>query len=242
MTHTFDDGASSKIISNETLKELLEGKEPYVEWDEKFLKLKNENPDLRLNTKLTPRLVRSSRFQILNFMAEYSEYAFSRDQLLMIEIALVDGKRSADIIQLVNKTDQFGLKRYYFTEKGVKYYSFPRIVFTDERLIARSENYSKKNYPEKEAIIRQLWGRLANGPFEKGHKDPRKPLTEENIVPQPAELNRALKDRFFFGVLGIPVLPTPKYIMKYIKKYYTLEDMRRLHIELGKNLESLENK
>ena len=242
MIHTFDDGASSKIISDETLKKLLEGKEPYVEWDEKFLKFNKDNPDSKLNTKLTPDLVRSSRFQILNFMAEYSEYAFSRDQLIMIENALVDEKKSRDIIQLVNKTDQFGLKRYYFTEKGVTYYSIPRFVFTYKRLITRNENYSKKSYAVKEESSIQFWSELANGPFEKGHKDPRKPLTDENMVPQPAELNRTLKDHYICDNKGFPALPTPEHIMKYIIKYYSLEEMQELHTDLGRHLESLKNK
>lgn len=242
MIYTFEDGASSTIISDKTLKNLLKGKEPYVEWDEKFLKFNKDNPDSKLNTKITPNLARSSRFQILNFVAEYSEYAFSRHHLLIIENALVKGKKSSDIIQLVNKTDQFGLKRYYFTEKGVTYYSLPRFVFTYKRLITRREDYSKKDYTEKVKNSRQLLRDWADGPFEKGHKDPRKPLTDENMVAQPAELNRTLKDFYIFDAKGIPALPVPKHIMKYIIKNYSLEEMQELHTDLGRHLESLKNK
>lgn len=227
--HIFDNGLSVKIPNERVVEKLLRNVKPYSQWNEGFVQLKNKNEEFKLNLKISDKLMNSTKFQIRNFLAEHKEYAFSREHLLMIEDKLVKGRKSADIIQVINKVEQDGLKKYSFKRGKDTYYSFPEIKFTAKYLAKR------KNYTTKEEILademrqREYFSDLSKDDYEIGHKDPRLELTVENMVMQPSEINRSYKDNYIFDHNGLPKVPNPEAFVKNPEKFYNGEDLRMIY-------------
>lgn len=231
MHHTFENGSIVEIIQESELKAALKDKKPYTRWNQQLIELKKKNPDLKFNFKLTESLVNSTKFQIINFLIENSNKAFSRKHLLIIEEALVQGKKSGDIIQVINKTDQNGLQRFFFKENGIMYYSIPELIFTDKFLRKRKKYVSKEEAISDEKRIRGFFKDLSQDDYELGHKDPREPLTIENMVMQPSQINRSYKDNYIFDENGLPKCPNPEKLIKNPEKFYPNKEDRRLIYE-----------
>lgn len=213
-------------ITDEKLDSILSETSPYQNWHPEILQIAAEHPNFGYaKTPVTQKLINSSSFQLINFMANHPEYGFSRKHLKMIEEKLAK-QESLDIIQLVNKTDQRGLERFFFSENGVVYYSLPRLIFTDRHLQKRLLSVEKNELDSNEKRNREYFRRLSKDDYEVGHKDPRLPLDAENTVMQPSEINRSYKDNYIFDDHGLPFVPTPEKLAENPDKFYSKEDQQ----------------
>lgn len=80
--------------------------------------------------------------------------------------------------------------------------------------------------------MRVYYRSLADGEFERGHRDPRKPLTADNFVWQPHESNATYRDTCIFDGRGLPVIPTLVHMLDALRRYYTEAEM----IELARDI------
>lgn len=220
-------------MNDARLNRILSRKKPYTRWNIKIRELHKEHHEVPYGKKATERMIKTPRFQVLNFLASYNEYSFSRDQLTRIQNALVEKEfRSLDVIQVINKTDQNGMNFFSYKWKNKTWYSLAKIEFCTKRLIRTGK---LTNYNEKEQAAKQLWHDFACGSFEKGHKDPRKPLTDDNVVPQPQEINRSYRDTYIFDDCGLPICPTPNHILNspnVLSKYWSKEEYIAIRAKL----------
>jgi predicted transcriptional regulator len=185
------------------------------------------------NVKL-PRLS-SMRGQIIALLTDKKnqDKVFTRESLELF--ARKFGLESNDIIQHVNKTDQWGL--VHKTEKR-KYYSIPRpfeycpchvnkrMKFSSlvdekekEQHVERVKSYLKKYYIDVPACQWDL-----------GHKNPHiSDNSVNNLVIQPP-LQRAFRDLYKFDDNGMKFCPTVEEIKRNSSKYYSNEELKELII------------
>lgn len=220
-----------KIINNDELDKILESTKPYTEWHPEITALKKEHPLLQYGQETTR--TNTSRFQLINFLAHHQEKAFSGEQIGKINQHLT-GKPSRDPIQAVNKIDQEGLVRGKTFRIGKEtYYSLSSIEYTDKHLYKRVVHDDFGPEEQKAGIERgrKYFGELANDDYELGHMDPRKPLTADNSVMQPAIINGAYRDTHIFDKAGLPRVPNPEVFAKNPDKFYKDKEDRRIIYE-----------
>lgn len=242
MKHTFENGYTVHTIAEKTLLSILKETTPYNQWHPSILSLKEKHPELKLNTHISNKLIESPKFQILNFLLTHNDTAFSRHNLLAIESHLVTGTKSGDIIQVVNKTDQNGLKRFSFKHGNITYYSIPEAIFTNKFLQKRKNYISKDEARNDEQRIRSFFTDLAKDDYELGHKDPRLALTLDNMVMQPSQINRSYKDNYIFDENGLPKCPNPERFISNPDKFYNEEDQKLIFLALKHKFDLLQEK
>lgn len=208
-------------------------KEPHPEW-ERFCR---EN-EMANNSPVKPGR-RSLRYQCQMLLVSHPCIAFTREDLEAFVAAI--GKASSDVIQLVNKSSQWGLKRKL--EATRRYYTFPYpLEFDPSKVILRREPLMSKDDPQWLAEIRRIrarYAKLAQTPieqFDEGHLDPRVP---KGVVPQVASINRSLRDRYKFDRNGEKECPTVEHLAKNLRSFYSTDEeleilFEALHQELGK--------
>lgn len=141
--------------------------------------------------------------------------------------------KSNDIIQHVNKTDQWGLQ--HKTEER-KYYSIPRpFVYCSCHVKKRSKFTSLVDEKEKSQhvervkdYLRKYYMDIDPSQWDIGHKDPH--ITDnsaKNMVIQPP-LQRAYRDSYKFDDNGFRLCPTIDEIKRNAKKYYKKEELKEL--------------
>ena len=228
----YNDGINHYVMpcTDELLKQQLDNAVSYDDWLDDFKKQKTVTPDFGYGGTITERTKMTARFQILNFLYEHNDYAYSRIQLDEIQQALCpSGKLSTDVIQVVNKTDQNGMARFTFTWNGKQWYCIPVIAFTDEKLNIRRTNI-ESDVDAATSTQRRKYTAWANGQFERGHKDPRKPLDDNNLVMQPADINGSRRDRYIFDDDGLPYSHNPEFCLnnpnELIKMYPDVNDRK----------------
>ena len=228
----YNDGIEHYVIpcSDDILRTQLDSISSYSDWFEDFKTQKKLTPDFGYGGVLTARSKRTARFQLINFLYGHREFAYSRTQFDLIQHQLCDEKNiSTDVIQAVNKTDQNGMARFSFSWNGKQWYCLPVIAFTDEKLNIRKTNINSDVDASTESQ-RKKYLSWANGQFERGHKDPRKPLDDENLVMQPADINGSRRDRYIFDDDGLPYSHNPDFCLKnpseLMKMYPDIEDRK----------------
>lgn len=211
------DWGTSRIPTAQGLQKIMNylSSYKYTQWNKEIKNLKKKHPDVRFPDN--PR-TKSLGFQAVSFILDplMKDYAFNREHLINIMEVLCPDKKSGDIIQLFNKIDQKGIKRYYFKYQGITYYTSPKIEYSG----AYHRNYNLKGEGVYGESGNRAWFKqLSSEPFQKGHKDPDKPLDDSNIVMQPASLNRSYKDKYIFDDRGLPFFPTEKELLSNTSKY-----------------------
>lgn len=206
-----------RTLTDEGLEQFITQLTPYHydKWNQDVVQLRNEHPDINFKDG---RNTKTLSFQARAFITDraWKDYGFNREQLFVIMGALVPDKKSGDVIQLFNKIDQHGIKRFVCKINRVTYYSCPTLEYSGKNHRARS---SGEEGLYGEAGNREWWKELSKEEFQSGHKDPSKPLTPENTVMQPATLNRTYRDTYIFDDRGLPLFPTMTEFMNNTNKY-----------------------
>lgn len=242
-------------------KDLEESMKSYIKnnmnkWNSSLLSIKNQHPEFGYGG--SNQLTRSLGNHIVNFLAYNLGKAVSRRQLEFISEKLIENnsnlKKSSDVIQLINKCDQKGLFRKKYKKNGVYLYGFEEIKFDSSRIAARIDTSTKEineikenNYKEKiDSEIKMLKNRIEilekwkNDDFQKGHINPDKSLTDENLVMQPASFNQSYKDNYKFQEDGFQILcPTVKNIEKHPSKFWTDDEWTKIYEIAKKKLGKL---
>lgn len=218
----------SVAASDAQVRHMLSRTAPYRQWNKKIVELSDKFADMPYGKKAR---VDSVSFQILNFMSYRPHLAFNRGQLEMIQFKLAE-KISNDVIQVVNKTDQRGLERFYFNYAGKTYYGLPELTYTDRHLGKRRLLVSNDELASDEDRVRKTFQRFATQEYEIGHRDPRMPLTPENTVMQPAEINRSYRDNYIFDGNGMPKAPNPDKFAEDPTQFYSEDDLIKLYRSL----------
>jgi hypothetical protein len=141
--------------------------------------------------------------------------------------------KSADVIQNINKTDQWGLghqtvnRRFYRIPFPFEYISIhlkKRKKFSSQKTdqdknvdIEKTKEYLKKYYID---VPDEMW--------DCGHKDPCiEDNTCNNLVFQPP-LQRAYRNRFKFDEYGLRLCPTAEEIKNNVAKYFSKQEQIEL--------------
>lgn len=203
----------------------LKNAQSYGKWLDAFVELAKKHTDVSFYGTM-PKRTDTARFQLANFLADHPDTAYSRSQLDRIQRVLLgaSGRIATDVIQAVNKSDQNGLARASFKWDGLVWYCLPFVEYDGNRIATRGKVSKADANQSGDATMRAYYQSLADGKFEQGHRDPRKPLTAENFVWQPHEINATYRDTRIFDGRGLPVVPTPAHMLDVLKKYYTREE------------------
>jgi len=186
------------------------------------------NPAVSSKLKDKPS-VKNIQHQMIAIFAENLGIGFTREDIVLIGNKL--GRTKGDHIQWANKIEQSGLVLDK-TDGGAggKGYGFCELTFTDRYLTTHHDLTTDDGRAASEKRLRLLFKDMSEGKFEKGHKDPRKPLTDDNCVMQPYLINRPYRNRYIFDDNGLPSVPNPIEFVKDPSSYYEdEEDLRFIY-------------
>jgi hypothetical protein len=179
--------------------------------------------------------IASASGQVLALLTDdkHEDFLFTRAMLS----AFIDkiGFQSSDVIQLVNKTDQWGLLHKTYARK---YYCIPRpftyiSIHVDKRrkfgssLDANERN--KRIHCTKE-YLQKFYIDVPNEEWDIGHIDPFT-CSDGNIVMQPP-IQRSFRDRFKFDLHGLRLCPTIDELSSNPSKYYSDRELDALRVFL----------
>lgn len=178
--------------------------------------------------------------QLVNFLAHHQGLAFTRAQLLAVESVMVGDKptlkRSGDVIQTVNKMNQQGLKQFNGPVDGQFRYGLTGIALDLSKVAARRDSTTGKRRSVSEANGRAMYREMATGPFEKGHRNPDEPLTDENCVMQPRYINRTFKNTYKFDHRGLPLVPTAEHLTGNMGTFFSKAEWARIREAIDAHL------
>jgi len=190
------------------------------------------NPRVKLPVKPSDRNI---SHQVIALFASNLGLAFDRAQLTAIGEKL--GRTSGDSIQWANKIERVGIKLDKTPEKTPAY-GFAVLTFSDKYLHSSQDLTTKVGRQDSVSRLRKLFDAMAKGKFEKGHKDPRLPLSDSNLVMQPYEINRSYRDRYIFDDNGLPTVPNPLKFAEDPSAYYSDEaDLKLIYEALKARFE-----
>ena len=224
-----DDGTAKQVVpvDEATLDAQLSGLRPYSKWHPSIDALHKSNPEMKYGKGGANDDQNTPTFQLINFLAWHPNNAYSRADLIRIQDKLVPdvSRHSQDIIQCVNKIDQKGLMQFPFRLNGTKYYALP-VIRVDYKRVATRQIVKRASDNKAIETQRQRYLDYANGDFQAGHIDPAKPLTPENTVYQPAEINKTIKDKYVCDpVTGLPHHISADYLKDHWNDYYSSREM-----------------
>lgn len=145
---------------------------------------------------------------------------------------------SNDIIQSINKTDQWGLKKPIKNGRKLYRFEYP-FIYVPVHVKKRKVQKVKPEDKEKqiELIKENIKKDYIDVPIDKwqlGHKNPDLPDgTPKNLVWQPP-IQGKYRDRFVFDSLGLMKYPTPKEIARKPSDYYSEGQLKELYDFLSK--------
>lgn len=204
------------------MEKILDGLTLRSEWPQVLKDFLVQYPDSTLRAKPS---VKNIGHQVIAIFADNLGLAFKRDHLRLIGEKL--GKSAgSDPIQWANKIEQVGLKLDKSPGRSPGY-GFQDLTFSDKYLNSRNDLTTDEGRASSVVRSRRLFQEMADGAYEKGHKDPRLPLSDGNLVMQPQEINRSYRDRYIFDDNGLPTVPNPLKFAEDPKDYYSDEADRR---------------
>jgi hypothetical protein len=230
--------------------------------------------------------VNSWPFHFLNLLWRMRNFAFRRSDLLAAMVAMrsaMDRTRhpdwfpqlteDSDVIQMVNKSGQWGLKHQQFsgqipddTDRSVAYYTLagpleqeigkrnPKgyvqpepptcdhiVAEADDSIFSITPQEARKKETERAAILDYMKRTWVNVPLEdwtlNGHKDPTNKELPDNLVAQPKDYNRKMRNKWKFDEFGLPWCPSVEHLAKQLDTFYPSEIERRMLFEaLAKDL------
>jgi hypothetical protein len=144
---------------------------------------------------------------------------------------------SKDVIQTINKTDQWGLKSETVNRK---FYTipFPFVyvsIHIKKRILPKLENRDDKINYIKEYLTHNYLN-IPNDKWEVGHMSPNDPnITENKLIYQPP-IQGKFRDRFKYDNIGLIKYPTPQELSSNFDKYYTEDEQKTIFNLLKKRL------
>lgn len=173
--------------------------------------------------------VKNIQHQMITIFAQNLGLGFTREDIVLIGNKL--GRTKGDHIQWANKIEAFGLALDKGRGNGRgKCYGFAGLTFTDRYLTTHHDLTTDEGRVASEKRLRLLFKDMSEGNFEKGHKDPRKPLSDDNLVMQPYLINRPYRNRYIFDDNGLPAAPNPIEFVNDPSSYYKDEaDLRLIY-------------
>lgn len=184
------------------------------------------------NNIVVPKLdtLKGQVVALLTHRNNHNKYV-NRD-ILEAFLSRIDMK-SGDCIQLVNKTEQWGLKSESIKHEGKQHYRIPYpFEYISLHIKKRSKLVISGSKEEKVACIKEwIQKHYIDVPVDKwevGHRDPHKDdNTEANLVYQPPIQGR-FRDRFKFDEHGLTRYPTVKELKNNTRVYYNEDELRDL--------------
>lgn len=183
--------------------------------------------------------INSIKGQVVSLMTSVDNRNKFIDRNLLDEFIKFIGMDSMDIIQSINKTNQWGLMSKTIEKK---FYTIPYpFIYIDIHLKKRniqelSGRDDKINYIKKYLTYNYI--DIPNDKWEIGHMDPNDPnVSDEKLVYQPP-IQGKFRDRFKYDSMGLIKLPTPQELNKNMDKYYSKEEQIKILDILKKRLES----
>jgi len=177
------------------------------------------NPRVKLPAKPSKRSISQ---QVIALFASNLGLAFDRAQLTAFGEKIDPDRVGGDSIQWANKIERVGIKLDKTPEKKPSY-GFADLTFSDKYLHSSQDLTTEVGRQDSVSRSRKLFAAMAKGKFEKGHKDPRLPLSDDNLVMQPYEINRSYRDRYIFDDNGLPTVPNPLKFAEDPSAYYSDE-------------------
>lgn len=194
----------------------------YTTYSDEFLSFCEEN-------KIKIPNINSLKGQVVALMTNSDNRNKFIDRELLDKFIMIVNMNSKDVIQAINKTDQWGLKSETIKRK---YYTIPfPFVFVDihikKRTLPKLENRDDKIDFIKEYLIYNYID-IPNDKWEIGHMDPNDPdISEEKLVYQPP-IQGKFRDRFKFDNIGLIKFPTPQELENNFDKYYSEEEQKTI--------------
>lgn len=221
--------SSTRTIREATAAELqaiLKDLSWATEWPKALSKFLQKHSAIRLPAKPSAR---SISHQVIAIFAANLGLGFNREQLTAIGAKL--DRTSGDAIQWANKIERIGL-RLDKTPAKTPGYGFYDLSFSSKYLHSSQDTTTDAGRKSSADRVRELFEGMAKGKFEKGHKDPRLPLADGNLVMQPYEINRSYRDRYIFDDNGLPKVPNPLKFVEDPESYYSDTDLRLIYAAL----------
>ena len=184
-------------------------------------KLKEFIEENNLSFKQDPATI---KFQAVNLVINIKGLALSPHDLDLWQKKV--GIQSRDVIQAVNKTEQWGLANFRprKSSKQVWYY-FPQPFKLAEVYLHKQPIKDPNNKTEKENQVVRIkrWIRehildLDVSEWDIGHMDP---LRSDKFVYQSRKYQRALKNKFKFDENGLVKCPTIEELKSNLDDYYS---------------------
>ncbi len=228
-THRARPAKASRIVRDVTdleMEAILKDLTLVTSWPQGLQDFLLQHPDCRLPSKPSAKNI---GHQVISIFASNLGLAFKREHLRLIGEKL--GKSAgSDPIQWANKIEQVGLRLDKSPGRSPGY-GFQDLCFSDKYLASRTDLTTEVGRNDSVARSRRLFQEMADGAYEKGHRDPRLPLSDGNLVMQPQEINRSYKDRYIFDDNGLPTVPNPVKFAEDPTVYYSDEADRRIIYE-----------
>lgn len=227
-----DKNAPSGIVplSEQEFVNILKKIEPSKEWPTEIKEILKEHPEIKLRD--IPG--KSMRNQVICIFASNQGVGFNRGHLQRIGEKL--GVTTGDAIQWANKINRVGINIHKAGTLRERFYGFERIEFIDKYLRSNEDLSTDLGRKKSEERIRKLFADYSSQSFERGHKDPRKPLEDNNLVMQPYEINRSYRDKYIFDDNGMPKVPNPEQLVRNPLIFYDREDLKYIYEGLGEFL------
>jgi hypothetical protein len=215
------DGKKYKLFEEKHLRNV----DRYEEFDGLFVEWTKEN-----NIKL-PTLT-SFKGQVIALMTDplFENFIFDRKALDAFLAKL--GTRSKDVIQIPNKTDQWGLvhktynKQYYHIPRPFQYIGVHIKKRTNFKNVADTETKAAMVAQTKDFLLKYYID-VPDDKWDLGHIDPQGSNAADNLIMQPP-IQRAYRDRFKFDEHGLRLCPTVEEIKKNTNRYFSKEDIKSL--------------
>ena len=188
-------------------------------------------------------------------LAAHPEYCFRRADLSAICTALLSwhqaaapettiakgGKIPVDVIQVVNKSGQWGLAHQSFTleehPKSVRFYGL-RSPFTYLSSARELNTLHRLDPADREAGVaaakayhQETFLDVPADKWDQGHANPN---DTGATIWQPGSYQRSRRDRFIFDEHGLPLAPTVSELTSNVNKYYSREEQKDLLAKLIK--------
>lgn len=147
-------------------------------------------------------------------------------------------KKSSDVIQFINKTEQWGLKNPLKNGRKLYRFEYPFIYVSTHVEKRKVQEVNPEDKEKQIELIKEIIKKdYIDVPIDKwqlGHKNPDLPdATPKNLVWQPP-IQGKYRDRFVFDSLGLMKYPTPKEIARNPSDYYSEEQLEELYVFLSK--------
>lgn len=218
-----DKKKKKKKVANEAM---LKSVDKYTTYSTDFLSWLKQN-EKKFGAKRPPK-VSSKSGQIVALLTDekHRNLYFSRN-LLEFFLNKINMK-SKDAIQLINKSEQYGLKNDRPTIDGELHYAVPHpFTFISTHITARSGSIDRSNQNKcvqrLKQWITQNYIEVPNHKWQSGHRDPLLNVSDNNIVWQPP-IQARFRDNYKFDEQGLTKWPTVKYLIQDFDRFYPSDD------------------